>query len=52
SAIEKDGMVALKKGWHPLTVKFHEATGGGQLTAWYTAPNGEKTILEGDVIGN
>lgn len=52
SAIEKDGMVALKKGWHPLTVKFHEATGGGQLTVWYTAPNGEKKALEGDVIGN
>ncbi|MEO5790079.1 PA14 domain-containing protein, partial [Gelidibacter sp.] len=51
SAIEKDGMVALKKGWHPLTVKFHEATGGGQLTVWYTAPNGEKKILEGAVIG-
>lgn len=52
SAIEKNGMVALKKGWHPLTVKFHEATGGGQLTVWYTAPSGEKKILEGDVIGN
>lgn len=52
SAIEKDGMVALKKGWHPLTVKFHEATGGGQLAVWYTAPNGEKNVLEGDVIGN
>ena len=50
SAIEKDGMVALKKGWHPLTVKFHEATGGGQLTVWYTAPHGEKKVLEGDVI--
>lgn len=51
SAIEKNGMVALKKGWHPLTVKFHEATGGGELTAWYTAPNGEKKVLEGAVIG-
>ncbi|TXE09140.1 family 20 glycosylhydrolase [Gelidibacter salicanalis] len=51
SALEKNGMVALKKGWHPLTVKFHEATGGGQLTVWYTAPNGDKKILNGDVIG-
>ncbi|MGC1631770.1 MAG: family 20 glycosylhydrolase [Gelidibacter sp.] len=51
SAIEKNGMVALKKGWHPLTVKFHEATGGGQLTAWYKSPNGEKQVLGGAVIG-
>ena len=51
SAIEKNGMVALKKGWHPLTVKFHEATGGGQLTAWYKSPNGEKQVLTGAVIG-
>lgn len=50
SAIEKNGMVALKKGWHPLTIKFHEATGGGQLSVWYQAPNGEKTILKGNVI--
>jgi hexosaminidase len=52
SAIEKNGMVALKKGWHPLTVKFHEATGGGQLTVWYKAPNGEKTILKGNTIAH
>lgn len=51
SALEKNGMVALKKGWHPLTVKFHEATGGGKLNVWYTAPSGEKQILEGAVIG-
>ncbi|WP_341221843.1 family 20 glycosylhydrolase [Polaribacter atrinae] len=52
SAIEKNGMVALKKGWHPLSVKFHEATGGGQLTVWYKSPNGEKTVLEGNVIAH
>jgi hexosaminidase len=52
SAIEKNGMVALKKGWHPLTVKFHEATGGGQLTVWYTAPNGEKKVLKGNAIAH
>lgn len=51
SAIEKNGMVALKKGWHPITVKFHEATGGGQLTVWYTAPNGDKKMLNGNAIG-
>lgn len=52
SAIEKNGMVALKKGWHPLTVIFHEATGGGQLTVWYTAPNGEKKVLKGNTIAH
>ncbi|MBG7628854.1 MAG: chitobiase/beta-hexosaminidase C-terminal domain-containing protein [Bacteroidetes bacterium] len=24
--------VALRKGWHPLIIKFHEATGGSELT--------------------
>lgn len=51
SAMEKNGMVALKKGWHPLTIKYHEATGGGSLEVWYTAPNGEKKVLNGPAIG-
>lgn len=51
SAIEKNGMVALKKGWHPITVKFHEATGGGSLVVWFKAPNGKKMVLEGNYIG-
>ena len=51
SAIMRDGMVALKKGWHPLMVKFHEATGGSELTVWYKSPNREKQILKGSVIG-
>lgn len=51
SALEKNGMVALKKGWHPLTIKYHEATGGGSLEVWYTAPNANKKILKGAVIG-
>ena len=50
-AIEKNGMVALKKGWHPIIVKFHEATGGGSLKVWYTSPKNKKKILEGKVIG-
>nr|WP_262890095.1 PA14 domain-containing protein [Gelidibacter japonicus] len=51
SAMEKNGMVALKKGWHPLTIKYHEATGGGSLDVWYTAPNGDKKVLKGPAIG-
>ena len=50
-AIKRNGMVALKKGWHPLTVKFHEATGGGALTAYYKTPNGKEQVLDGNVIG-
>jgi len=44
-------MVALKKGWHPITIKYHEATGGGSLDVWYKAPTGEKKVLEGNSIG-
>lgn len=51
SAIRRDGMVALKRGWHPLTVKFHEATGGSELAVWYKAPKGEEKALKGEVIG-
>lgn len=50
SALEKNGMVALKQGWHPITIKFHEATGGGVLTVWYQVPDGEKQVLKGTMI--
>ncbi|MGY0406960.1 MAG: family 20 glycosylhydrolase [Polaribacter sp.] len=52
SAILRDGIVALKKGWHPLTVKYHEAGGGNELTVWYKAPNKEQEILKGNNIGH
>jgi hexosaminidase len=51
SEIEKNGMAALKKGWHPISIKYHEATGGGTLEVWYKAPHGEKKILKGKNIG-
>ena len=51
SAILKECMVALKKGWHPITIKFHEATGDCELTVWYKSPKGEMKILMGDEIG-
>ncbi|MFD1614147.1 family 20 glycosylhydrolase [Gelatiniphilus marinus] len=50
SAVIRNGMVALKKGWHTITIKYHEATGGNELTVWYKAPKGELKILEGNVI--
>lgn len=52
SAIEKNGMVALQKGWHPITIKYHEATGGGELSVSFKAPNGEKQVLKGNVIAH
>lgn len=52
SAIEKNGMVALQKGWHSITIKFHEATGGGQLSVSFKAPNGEKQVLKGNVLAH
>lgn len=51
SDVRKDGMVALKKGWHPITVKFHEATGGSALRVWYTTPNGTEQLLKGAILG-
>ncbi|KVV15723.1 family 20 glycosylhydrolase [Flavobacterium sp. TAB 87] len=52
SAIEKNGMVALKKGWHPITINYHEATGGGALEVFYKAPNSEKKVLNGNAIAH
>lgn len=52
SAIEKNGMVALKKGWHPITIYYHEATGGGSLEVFYKTPNGEKKTLNGNAIAH
>ena len=52
SAIEKNGMVALKKGWHPITIYYHEATGGGSLEVFYKTPNGKKKTLNGNTIAH
>lgn len=51
SDIRKDGMVALKKGWHPISIKFHEATGGSALKVWYTVPGAAEQLLTGAVLG-
>lgn len=51
AAILKEGMIALKRGWHPITIKFHEAGGGNELTVWYKSPSGEKKVLNGNCIG-
>lgn len=50
AAILKDGMIALKKGWHPISIYFHEASGGNELTVWYKSPTQAQKKLEGSVI--
>jgi len=34
--------VALRKRWHPLIIKFHEANGGSELTLLGTPPGSKK----------
>jgi hexosaminidase len=38
-------MIALRKGWHPITIKYHQGGGGSELTVRYKAPNDEKALL-------
>lgn len=35
SSRERSGMIALKAGWHPLSVFFQQGTGGSELSVWY-----------------
>jgi len=51
AGILRDGMIALKKGWHPITIKYHQGGGGSELAVWYKSPNGEKQLLKGSLLG-
>ncbi len=51
SAIKRTGMIALKKGWHPLTIIFHQGGGGGELTVWYAKQGEPMKELNSDVCG-
>jgi len=51
AGILRDGMIALKKGWHPITIKYHQGGGGSELAVWYKAPNQQRELLEGNIIG-
>jgi len=46
SRILKDSMVALKKEWHPLLLKYHEATGRNELTVRVTTRDGTKKKID------
>jgi len=39
-------MVALKIGWHPLLIKYHEATGGNELIVRVTTRDGTKKKID------
>lgn len=47
----RTGMVALEKGWHPLTILFHQAGGGSELNAWYSEGSQPRKVIVGKIIG-
>ncbi|WP_185957565.1 family 20 glycosylhydrolase [Saccharicrinis carchari] len=51
AALKRSGMVALKKGWHPITLFFHQAGGGGELNVTYAAPGEAFKELDGSAVG-
>lgn len=48
---ERSGMVALAKGWHPISIYFQQGTGGSELKVWYRYNTYEKKELDGSNIG-
>ena len=46
---ERSGMIALKTGWHPISVFFQQGTGGAELNVWYLY-NMKKRELVGNII--
>lgn len=51
AAVLRSGMVALKKGWHPITVKFHQGGGGSELTVKFKSPSNEEKVLTNEFLG-
>ncbi|PCI04806.1 MAG: beta-hexosaminidase [Flavobacteriaceae bacterium] len=51
AGIVREGMIALKKGWHPITIKYHQGGGGSELAVWFKGPTKEKQLLQGAFIG-
>ncbi len=47
---ERSGMIALKKGWHPISVFFQQGTGGAELNVWYLYNMEKKRELTGNLI--
>jgi len=51
AAILRSGMVALKKGWHPITIKYHQGGGGSELTVSFKSPTNEQKVLTNNYLG-
>ncbi|MFC1607103.1 PA14 domain-containing protein [Candidatus Latescibacterota bacterium] len=47
---DKDGVIALMAGKHPITLSFFEKGGGQDLEVSYTGPGLEKRIIDGSVL--
>lgn len=47
---ERSGMIALKTGWHPISVFFQQGTGGSELNVWYLYDTNEKRKLSIQLI--
>ncbi len=43
--------VALKKGWHPFTIRYLPSSNPRVITAWVTNPGEEAQFLDGSVCG-
>lgn len=48
---KRSGLVALKKGWHPFTISYHQSNSGGGLAVWYAEPNSSLMMLDNSVCG-
>ncbi len=50
-ASEKDGVVALKEGYHPIRVEFFQAGGSDSLGVYYSSPAiGKELIPDGQIF--
>lgn len=47
---ERSGMIALKTGWHPISIYFQQGTGGSELSVWYNEGTQKSRALSGDLI--
>lgn len=48
---ERSGMIALKKGWHPISVYYQQGTGGSELNVWYSTNKELKLKITEAIIG-
>jgi hypothetical protein len=47
---EREGVIALKKGLHPISVSFFEKTGGDDLIVQWKGPGLEKQNIPVDKL--